>query len=106
MISFSVLQSFARFVFQNQHKLIQQLLQTQQLQIRLCSGGSQQIQHALRVEEDDAPRISQADPVAAPFPMKLEHAPDVGEQFRVSTYASSCDGLTLNLNGACPFASD
>lgn len=76
--------SFARYIFQNQHKLIQQLVQTQQLQIRLCSGGSQQIQQALRVEDDDMPRISQAVPVAAPFPMKIEHAPDVGEQFRYS----------------------
>lgn len=76
-------QSFARYIFQNQHKLIQQLLQTQ---VRLCSGGSQQIQQALRVEDDDMPKISQAAPVAAPFPMTLEHAPDVGEQFKVSAY--------------------
>lgn len=73
--------SFARYIFRNQHKLIQQLLQTQ---VRLCSGGSQQIQQALRLEDDDMPKISQADPVAAPFPMSIQHAADVGEQFKYS----------------------
>lgn len=73
--------SFARYIFRNQHKLIQQLLQTQ---VRLCSGGSQQIQQALRLEDDDVPKISQADPVAAPFPMSIQHAADVGEQFKYS----------------------
>lgn len=72
---------FARYIFQNQHKLIQQLLQTQ---VRLCSGSSQQVQQALRVDEYDAPRISQVPPLAAPFPMKVEHAADVGELFKYS----------------------
>ncbi|XP_053685839.1 branched-chain-amino-acid aminotransferase, cytosolic [Sabethes cyaneus] len=72
---------FARYIFQNQHKLIQQLLQTQ---VRLCSGSSQQVQPALRIDEYDAPRISQTAPLAAPFPMKIEHAADVGEQFKYS----------------------
>ncbi|XP_058827014.1 branched-chain-amino-acid aminotransferase, cytosolic [Topomyia yanbarensis] len=72
---------FARYIFQNQHKLIQQLLQTQ---VRLCSGGSQQVQQALRVDEYEPPRLSQAPPLAAPFPMRLDHAPDVGELFKYS----------------------
>lgn len=73
--------SFARYIFRNQHKLIQQLLQTQ---VRLCSSGSQQIQQALRLEDDDVPKILQVDPVTAPFPMSIEHAADVGEQFKYS----------------------
>lgn len=73
--------TFARYIFKNQHKLIQQLLQSQ---VRLCSGGSQQVQQALRLEEDDMPKLSQIAPLAAPFPMKLEHAADVGEQFKYS----------------------
>lgn len=73
--------SFARYIFRNQHKLIQQLLQTQ---VRLCSSGSQQIQQALRLEDDDVPKILQVDPVTAPFPMSIEHAAEVGEQFKYS----------------------
>ncbi|XP_055616043.1 branched-chain-amino-acid aminotransferase, cytosolic [Toxorhynchites rutilus septentrionalis] len=71
---------FARHIFRHQHKLIQQFLQSQ---VRLCSGGSQLVQRALRSEEDDLHReIIQPSP--SPFPMKLEHAPDVGEQFKYS----------------------
>lgn len=73
--------NFARYIFRNQHKLIQQLLQTQ---VRLCSGTSQQVQQALRLDEEYAPKVSQVAPLEAPFPMKLEHAPDVGEQFKYS----------------------
>lgn len=74
---------FARHIFQHQHKLIQQLLQNQ---IRLCSGGSQQVKQALRLDEDDINNINirTVAPPATPFPMTLEHAADVGEQFKYS----------------------
>lgn len=71
-------------MFQNQHKLIQQLL-VQGGPVRACSGhGGTQQQAQLRVEEDDNfPKIAEVPPLAAPFPMTIEHAADVGEQFKV-----------------------
>lgn len=77
--------NLVRYVFQNQHKLIQQLL-VQGGPVRACSGhGGTQQQAQLRVEEDDNfPKIAEVPPLAAPFPMTIEHAADVGEQFKYS----------------------
>uniref|UniRef100_A0A2M3Z096 Branched-chain-amino-acid aminotransferase n=1 Tax=Anopheles braziliensis TaxID=58242 RepID=A0A2M3Z096_9DIPT len=70
-----------RYGFQRllaQHQRLQQ-----QQQVRLCSGHGIQQQAALRVEEEDSfPKLADVPPMAAPFPMKLEHAADVGEQFK------------------------